>query len=1146
MPTATPRSNFAFLESYWPDLYQSAQEAEQYVWSAPRLAALSSRIALENAVRWLYDNDDSLTLPYQDNLAALLHEPSFRNLLGYQRWQGTNVIRKAGNEAAHNKVSPTTDEAFAALRLLHNTLVWLAASYSPERLALSAFDEALLSPAETADATLAEAQRLEAAYHAQQQELDRKNAELAASAQALAALHARLAEVQEIKAHNAAQSQPLPALAISEAETRVRYIDLLLREAGWNPSGPRVAEYPLIGMPLTTNPSGTGRADYVLWGDDGLPLAVVEAKHTLRDARQGRHQATLYADALQQMHGQRPVVFYTNGFDTFLLDDYPATSYPPRRVAGFLTHDELRRLITRRTGRRDLSTSTVNASIAGRYYQTEAIRRVARRFQHDKQRGALLVMATGAGKTRTAAALVELLSQANWVKNVLFLADRRALVRQAKNAFAQYLPTYSATDLTRDPDNTDVRLVFSTYPTMMNRLDEAATPGRPRVFGPGHFDLIIIDEAHRSVYQKYQAIFAYFDALLVGLTATPLTQIDRNTYELFGLEDHQPTYAYELSQAVQDKYLVPPRALSVPLKFQRHGIRYQELSEEEKTEYEAEFRDEATGELPDEIEASALNAWLFNQDTVDAVLRYVLANGIRVESGDKLGKTILFARSHKHAVYIEERFHKLFPQLGSEFARIIDNEEKYAQDLLDRFSEPDKLPQLAISVDMLDTGIDIPEVVNLVYFKPVRSSAKFWQMLGRGTRLRPNLFGPNQDKEYFLIFDFCENFEFFEARPEGLVTAPPTPLSQQVFAQRLALAEVLRAPVYHADAAHHQLRQQLLDVLHAQVAGLDRTSFAVRAQLRYVEEYGDHRTRWETLSRADVQDAEVHLSPLAPAEGTDELARRFDLLLLNLMLAQVQNSARRRGYVERLGSMGYQLSRKTNIPAVGAQHELLQQLQRTAFWQQVTLPQLEDARQRLRDLVKFLDREQQPIVYTHFADELGLAAEQDIQAIGGTALASYHQRVASYLRDNRHHITISRLCRNQPITVAELNALELLVFDGHERGTTADLIAELHLPQPPPLGEFVRGILGLDVNAAKEAFAGFVASRTLTADQITFVNSLIDYLVVNGTVAPRQLFESPFTERHHEGVAGVFRDKGQVSELFAVIDQISRNARAVA
>lgn len=476
------------------------------------------------------------------------------------------------------------------------------------------------------------------------------------------------------------------------------------------------------------------------------------------------------------MTGQRPIIFYTNGFTTWLWDDL---MYPPRQVQGFYTQEELHRLILRRSQRKILKNRPVNKVIAGRYYQEEAIRRVTEAFEKG-ERTALLVMATGTGKTRTTIALCEILMKAGWVKNALFLADRNALVTQAKNAFVEHWPSLTVTDLTKEKENEKSRMVFSTYPTIMNLIDKEVDENG-RFYGPGHFDLIIVDEAHRSVYVKYKAIFEYFDALLLGLTATPKSEVDRNTYELFGRDSHDPTYAYELDQAIADGYLVPPKCISVPVKFHREGIKYKDLTDKEKEEYEMTFRDEEHDLLPDAIDASALNAWLFNKNTVDQILSYVMEHGVKIEGGDKLGKTIIFARNHKHAEFIEDRFNQLYPEKKGHFLRIIDNYDKHAQATLGNFSDPEKLPQIAVSVDMLDTGIDIHEIVNLVFLKPVKFSAKYWQMIGRGTRTRENLFGPGLHKTHFLIFDFCENFEFFDQYPDGVEPSPQESVSQKVF-----------------------------------------------------------------------------------------------------------------------------------------------------------------------------------------------------------------------------------------------------------------------------------------------------------------------------------------------------------------------------
>lgn len=1146
-------SNFTFLEANWPEIFKVARDCEQNVHAAPRYAALCSRIAMENAVRWLYDNDSSLKPPYQDNLAALIHEPSFKQLLPANLFNSVNFIRKLGNVAAHHKSSPSQEEAFAAVRHLYGFTAFLAGCYSPTRPTIQAFEETLIpATSQQADKSLAEIQKLEEKYLSQQEELQRKDSELARNQQLLADLQQRLAQMQAIKARN--QQHPVEIkLPITEAETRRRYIDLSLREAGWDVAAHNTCEFEVTGMPLSTNPTGKGYADYVLWGDNGKPLAVVEAKKAMANVEKGRYQAELYANCLENMTGQRPVIFYTNGFETYIQDDSPAPGYPPRPVQGFYTKDELQRLVNRRSLRKNLLLAPINKDVAGRYYQEEAIRRVAEHLTR-KERGALLVMATGSGKTRTAAALVDVLTKASWVTRALFLADRNALVKQAKNAFSTYLPHLSVVDLTREKEESSSRMVFSTYPTMMNLID-GERRNDERFYSPGHFDLIIVDEAHRSVYQKYQAIFGYFDAIVIGLTATPKAEVDKNTYELFGLENHQPTYAYELTQAVNDKYLVPPKAISVPLKFHREGIKYKELSEKEKEEYEATFRDEETNEMPDEIGSAALNAWLFNKDTVDKVLLYLMENGLKVEDGDKLGKSIIFARSHDHALFIEKRFHKLFPEKGGGFIRIIDNYEKYAQSLIDDFSETSKAPQIAISVDMLDTGIDIPDILNLVFFKPVRSSAKFWQMIGRGTRLRPNLFGPGQDKQHFLIFDFCENFEFFEAFPEGLQPGVQTPLSQKIFLARLSLSETLREEPYQ-DEPHQQLRATLLGKLHQTLNALNRDSFLVKAKLLYVDKYSS-RPAWDTLSKTDRQDIRTHLAPLAPVEGEDELARRFDLLVLNLMVAVMEKDTTQKRYITRIHDIADALIKKPGIPAVAQQMPLIKTLKSPEFWQQVSIPALEQVRESLRDLIKFIDREEQKSAYTNFEDAFtGHAAEKDI-ITWGTSFESYRQRVERYIRQHAHHVTIHRLRTNQPITPAELEELERLVFDGRERGTKEDLEHELlSLEQlkektdakaaleayQKSMGAFIRKIIGLDINAAKEAFSEFLDGKALQADQITFINQLIDYLAQNGTIDPGLLFEPPFTDINHEGVAGVFREEAQVMRLFEVIDDINRNA----
>ena len=771
-------SNFAFLEAEWPSLYEAATKASNAVYPDPRTACFYARRALELAVQWIYKYDYTLLLPYQDNLSALIHEPTFKKAAGEAVFNKARIIIRLGNEAVHSNSSIKEYDSLTAVSELFHISYWLARTYArgekPEP-GLS-FNPEELPKTTIPKQTIEQLQNLEASL----QERDEKLSELLADKSALDEELKRL-RAEVAKAKQASALQP-DTHDYSEAQTRASFIDLLLKEAGWALDQDRNREFEVSGMP---NESGVGYVDYVLWGDDGRPLALVEAKRTTRDPQVGQHQAKLYADCLEKQFGQRPLIFYSNGYEHWIWDD---SNYPPRQVQGFYKKDELELLVQRRSTRKLLCEAEINSGIVDRYYQTRSIRRIAESFEKDNDRKALVVMATGAGKTRTVIALCDLLMRCNWAKRILFLADRVALVNQAVNAFKQNLPDSSPVNLVTEKD-TEGRVFVSTYPTMMKQIDEINDGGKRR-FGVGHFDLVIIDEAHRSVFKKYRAIFDYFDSLLVGLTATPKDEIERNTYRLFDLENGVPTDAYSLEEAVKDGFLVPPKAVSVPLKFQREGINYDDLPEEEKDQWDSLEWDEE-GEVPDRIEAPAINKWLFNKDTVDKVLEHMMTRGMKVAGGDRLGKTIIFAKNQAHAEFIADRFNVNYPNFKGEFARVITFKTEYAQDLIDKFSNKEKDPHIAVSVDMLDTGIDVPEVLNLVFFKLVRSRTKFWQMVGRGTRLCPDLLGPGKHKQFFYLFDYCQNLEFFSQNPETTDGSLADTLSTRLFKSRLELISEL-------------------------------------------------------------------------------------------------------------------------------------------------------------------------------------------------------------------------------------------------------------------------------------------------------------------------------------------------------------------
>ena len=1120
-------SNFDFLLPNWAALSDDARQTEQNVFAAPRTCAFYARRALERMVKWVYDRDGDLRKPYQDSLAALIHEPTFRDILPPGLFHQVRLIHKLGNLAVHSETSIKAHDGVQVTRMLHAFLGWVVRVYSRPSPTIAPFDDTLLPrppAAPAADRTAEQLQVLREQLAAQDQALAAREATLQGTRDEIDRLRREIAELR------AANERTLPQADYAEAATRNLFIDVMLREAGWDPDGANVREYRVVGMP---NETGEGYVDDVLWGRDGLPLGLVEAKRTKVSPENGKQQAKLYADCLEQMTGQRPIIFYSNGYETWMWDD---RNYPPRQVQGFYTQDELQLLINRRTSRQAIANAPINQQIIDRPYHYEAIRRVMETFGVDRQRAALLVMATGTGKTRLAIAVVETLMTHNWVRRVLFLADRNALLTQAKREFKRHLPHTTPVDITQETEKDDSRLVFSTYPTMMNAIDDQRRDGMRR-FGVGHFDLVIIDEAHRSVYQKYKAIFDYYDTLLLGMTATPRSDADRDTYGLFGLQQGVPTFAYELDEAVRDGYLVPFRAISVPTKFSRHGIRYADLSDEEQAAYEATFADPETGEIPDEIDAGALNEWLFNEDTVDKILAVLMEKGLKVEGGDKLGKTIIFAANHDHAEFIVQRFDANYPYWKGSFCRLIDNQVRYAQSLIDDFYVGDKDPQIAVSVDMLDTGIDVPECVNLVFFKRVRSKTKFWQMIGRGTRLCPDLFGPGRDKECFYVFDCCENLEFFEANPDGCETRIVEPLKQQIFRRRLNLVDRLqRLPL--RDSAIETLRNDLLDIMHRDVTRMPADNFLVRRHRRQVEKY-NRRDAWNELGPSELVEIGEHLTGLPTPDDDDEFARRFDLLLLNLQLSILEGTGGQDRYQQLVRAIAQGLVEKRAIPAVNSEIELILELQSDDFWEGVTLPMLENVRRRLRSLVQFVDRESgRQKVYTDFEDEIPAITDVPGPGYQINEFPDYRQKVERFVREHQTHATIHRLKHNLPIHAADIAALEAILFS--EGGPCSKLQFVATYGTDMPLGKLVREIVGLDRKAVQEAFGEFLTRGNLTADQMTFIGQIIDHLVDRGTIDPNLLIDTPFTDLHHEGIHGVLPHDAQA--ILRTIETINHNA----
>lgn len=1095
-------TNFDFLkkELQFDSFADVAISAEKILHIDMEASVINCRRAMEFAIKWMYSVDGSLVMPYQDTLVSLMSIEEFRDIVDPDLWRRLDFIRKVGNNAAHNGKKITLDQAKLCLENLYIFLDFVAHCYAKDYT--------------------------EGEFHAELLEEQKQPVLEEVPPISEINLKALIAENQALKEQLTARREeqqqtyvPKP-LDLSEYKTRKIYIDTMLMDAGWIEGKNWINEVELPGMP---NKSEVGYADYVLYDDAHRPLAVIEAKRTCVDVAKGRQQAKLYADILEKQYGRRPVIFLTNGFDTRIDDG----QYPERKVSMIYSKRDLEKWFNLQTMKTSLKNITVDKNIAGRYYQEGAVKAVCDSFGNKNRRKALLVMATGSGKTRTVISLCDVLLQHGWVKNILFLADRNSLVTQAKRSFVNLLPDLSVTNLCEEKDNYQAHCVFSTYQTMMNCIDSVKDE-EGKLFTCGHFDLVICDEAHRSIYNKYKDIFTYFDAPLVGLTATPKDEIDKNTYNIFELENGVPTYGYELAQAVKDGYLVDFLSVESSLKFIEEGIVYDELSEEDKEAYEATFEDE-NGELPEKISSSALNSWLFNEDTIKKVLHILMTKGIRINYGETLGKTIIFAKNHDHAEKILEIFVKEYPNLPG-YAKVIDNYMTYAQSAIDEFSEPNKLPQIAISVDMLDTGIDVPEVLNLVFFKKVMSKAKFWQMIGRGTRLCPGLLD-GEDKQKFYIFDFCGNFEFFRMN-KGKATANMMALQGAIFNLEFQITYKLQDMEYQTERLI-AYRNAVIQHMSEKVQELNRENFAVRQHLKYVDLYSD-QSNYQTLSYEDTLLVREELAPLILPDGDEASAVRFDALMYGIELAYLIGKKYGKARSDLLKKVSA-ISTVANIPEIMVQAELINQILHTDYLDRAGINEFEHIRESLRDLMKYLPKKK--VRYdTNFEDDI-LSIEWKESELESDDLKNYKAKAEYYVRQHQDDLVITKLKKNKPMTQDDIKTLEKILWS--DLGTKDEYEAEYG---DKPLGEFVREIVGLDMNAAKEAFSEYLNEANLDSRQIYFVNQIVEYIVHNGLMKDLSVLqEPPFTDQG--SVVDIFTDLNVWMGIRKVIEGINDNAK---
>lgn len=1117
-------ANFDFLDDSkeFAMFAPAAEEAEKVFASSPAMCVIGCRKALELAVKWVYAVDKTIQRPYRDNLSSLIHEYTFKKQLVPMLFDKIKNIVDFGNIAVHTNKSVPPGIAMVILKGLFEFIQWIDYSYGKEYQPRQ-FDEKAV-PRERVALDIQKIRE-------QKSLLEQKDAELEALRQQLAQMaDSYTAE----KAHNQ-QTRTIKIEDLSEFETRKNYIDAMLLKMDWKLEGPDRDVFQEFEVDNMAGVLGQkGYADYVLLGSDGKPLAVVEAKKACRDPNTGRIQAKLYADSLEKQYGQRPFMFTTNGFDTWFWDDVEG---PQRKTSCIHSKADLERLMSRRATKRPLDEIAIVPAITDRYYQQAAIRAVCEEVSKGERKH-LLVMATGTGKTRTAASLTDVLSRGNHITNVLFLADRTALVIQAKNDFRKYLPNMSLCNLCSNKDNRLARIVFSTYPTIMNAIDRAKNEDGSVLFTPGHFDLIIIDESHRSIFKKYRYIFDYFDAILVGLTATPKTEVDRNTYDFFDMETGVPTYAYDYQTAVeQDHVLVPYYNYEVKTKFLSDGITYNDLSEEDKDRYEDDFTED--GIMPEFVPSQALNKFVFNQKTVDTVLQDLMERGIKVNGGERIGKSIIFAQTKQHAEYILERFNKLYPQYRGKWANRVVCDDSYAQTVIDDFKIADKPPYIVVSVDMMDTGIDVPECVNLVFFKKLRSRTKFWQMIGRGTRLCPGLEcvdghdGAYTGKRYFFIFDYCGNFEFFRQSKKDLECTAQASLSENIFRKRVRLMAKFQDSAF-GDESFQLWRKELLDDCQQHVAALNTELFTVQLALKHVEKFKTSEA-FANLSEEDLHNLEKELAPLIHYDEPDNLALRFDNFMYGFILDVLENNARKKSDIATLVKTVRALQKLTSLPQVAAKLDLLKQIDREDFWKDINIRTLEDIRRELRSLIQFLGGDEKTPIITNLNDPVLESEEGDI-LYAEDVFENYEKKVNRYIEEHRDSPAIYNLIHNIPMTPEDYKELERIFTQ--ELGTREDYYKAF---QDTPFGLLVRKIAKLDHEAVRHAFSEFINDNSLNSRQIEFVKKIILYIEQNGYIEDLSVLTKPPFDKPTK----LFDfDSVQQKNLIFAINSVKNNAIA--
>ena len=1121
-------SNFDFLKGEFVDLYELCLEAEKNCYIKPRTSAIYSRLALEFCVALVYKFENIQTSYTGLSLNELINKREFKDLFqNDSQVAGLNLIRKFGNDAAHmlkniitdtNKnLSLSKDIALNCLKGIFDFTIWIAYCYGNTLKSDDIkFDEKYIINSSFKEENINDIKITDD---------DVKN---------------NIEKIEEVPIKK--RNTKINNSNFSEKETRKLFIDFLLMKAGWNVNDRNMVEYEVEGLKSTG--SGKGNVDYILWGDSTFPLAIIEAKKTSYNAKKGEFQALEYAEALEKKFNFFPIRFVTNGFEIFIYENKNSI---PRRIYGFYRKEELLKIIARRNKKITSNDISINEKIINRYYQERAVKKAIENYISGNRKS-LLVMATGSGKTRVAISVVDCLSKLNMVKRTLFLADRVALVKQALNSFKNSLPDYTFVDLVSEKDKDNAKIVFSTYQTMMTESEKSREDGTNK-YGLGAFDLIIVDEAHRSIYQKYGDLFEYFDSLILGLTATPKNEIDRNTFKVFDMNSKEPTDSYDLFEAAKDEFLLLPNIREVSLNYPENGIVYSKLSEEEKEKYESLFDEEDN--IPEEISGDSLNSWFFNEGTTSKVLTTLMEEGYKIESGDKLGKTIIFAKNDKHAEHIVETFNKLYKNLDGEFCQKITTKVEKAQTLIERFVNPDSLPQIAVSVDMLDTGIDIPQILNLVFYKKVKSKAKFWQMIGRGTRKCKDIYGVGQDKKDFLILDFCRNFSYFEMKDsfDEDNTKLGKSLSSRIFENKIKMIYKLQNLEYQMDEKYKKLWENLVNEVYTLISGLNEENISVRTKISYVKKYKNIDTI-KNLEEKDVDEITKNLSSLPfPIHEKNEIEKKFENLILKTQLKLFDNKKIENEKIE-ISDIVKGLAKKGNIKEIQKKSEYIMKIIKDEnYLKNIDILELKNLEDIIEPLTIFLDNNGKHLNYIvgDFEDTYISTEVKDINVFASAYINS-KEKFQKYLDKNKSLLSIKKLRNNIELDEDDLKELKKVLYSNeevnlevlkNENNSEIEKISSLY-GENESFGIFIRSLIGLDREAINKEFSEFLNKEKFNSNQIELINLIIENIVKYGAYSKSEIPKLS-NDILGKSIDNIFTDRNDLQKIVDIVNKINSN-----